>query len=150
MEITEEITRRRQTIALDDPESVYPEIRDLLERRMSFDDVQEEKYFHDVEEGTIRSKIITTEYYDQHSREEIEIYLYISKRSRELDLQIKAKLITHYELEGWKGSLWYYAYRSLYEKFLYGKVRHEYVPAVEEKAEQLLQRVKDNVEARAG
>lgn len=136
-------------MALDDPESVYPEIRDLLERRMSFDKVREEKYFHDVEDGTVRSKIVTVEYYDQHSREEIEIYLYISKRSRELDLQIKAKLITHYELEGWKSSLWYYAYRSLYEKFLYGKVRHEYVHAIEQKADQLLQRIKDNVEARA-
>jgi hypothetical protein len=149
MEIVEEVTRRRQTLALDNPQTTYSEVRDLLERRMSFDEVREEKYFNDVEEGTIRSRIITTEYYDQYSREEIEIYLYISKQSREMDLQIKAKLITHYATEGWKNTLWYYAYRALYEKFLYGQVRHEYEPAVEQKADQLLTRVRDNVEAKA-
>jgi len=52
MDIVEEVARRRQTIKLKDPESAYPEIKDLLERRMGFDDVKEEKYFHDVDTGT--------------------------------------------------------------------------------------------------
>lgn len=146
MEVTEEVIRRKQTLALDDPERVYPEIRDLLERRMSFDSVSEEKYFHDVDTGVIRSKIVTVEYYDNKTREEIEIMLYISQDSRELDVQLKAKLVTSYPDEGWKNSLWYYAYTSLYEKFLYGEVRHEYVHAVEEKAEELMERLKQSVE----
>lgn len=147
MDIVEEVARRRQTIKLDTPEQAYPEIRDLLERRMSFDEVKEEKYFHDVEEGTVRSKIITVERFDQHSREELEIFLVISPKSRELDIQIKGKVITHYEMESWKGSIWYYAYRALYDKFLYGSARHGFEEYVEEKMDELLERVRQNVEA---
>ncbi len=148
MDIIEEVVRRRQTIALDEPRRAYPEIRDLLERRMVFDEVREEKYFNDVDDGSIRSKILTKEIMDRHTYEELEIYLYISKNSRELDIQVKGKLITHYETQGWRNTLWYYAYRSLFDKFLYGEVRKEYEPNVEEKAEELMERVKDNLEAR--
>lgn len=147
MDIVEEVTRRRTTIGLEDPHSAYPEIRDLLERRMSFDDVVEDQYYNDIDEGIIRTRITTTEYYDAHSREELEIYIFISKPQNELDIQIKAKIITTYEVEAkWKRSLWYYAYLSLYDKLLYGKVRHEHVGAVEAKADQLLERVRKNLE----
>jgi hypothetical protein len=149
MEIVEEVTRRRETLKLEDPQAAYSEIRDLLERRMSFDAVKEERYFHDVEEGTIRSRLKTVEGYDRYTIEEIEIYLFISKEQRELDLQIKAKLITEYETEvEWKNNLWYYAYRALYDKFFYGKVRHGYIPDVEDKADQLLTRLRNSVEAK--
>ncbi len=147
MDIVEEVVRRRQTFAIDDPERAYPEIRDLLERRMSFDEVREEKYFHDVDDGTVRSRIVTIEGYDKWTIEEMEIYLYISKNSSELDLQVKAKLVTTYPTQGWRNTLWYYAYRALYDKFLYGEVRAEYEPFVEEKADQLVRRIRDNLEA---
>ena len=147
MDIVEEVARRRQTIRVDNPEQAYSEIRDLLERRMAFDEVKEEKYFHDVDEGTVRSKIITVEGFDHHSREELEIFLVITPQSKELDLQIKGKVITEYELEGWKGSLWYYAYRSLYDKFLYGSARHGFEEYVEEKMDELMERVRQNVGA---
>lgn len=147
MEIVEEAVRRRQTIALDNPQQAYPEIKDLLERRMAFDHVQEEKYFHDVDEGTVRSKIITVEAFDRYTHEELEIYLVINKQARELDIQVKGKIITEYDTEGYKDSLWYYAYRALYDKFLYGEVRHGFEHAVEDKVEELLTRVRQNVEA---
>lgn len=148
MDIVEEVARRRVTIELDDPEQAYPEIRDLLERRMSFDEVVEDKYFHDVEDGTVRSRITTVEGYDMFTVEEIEIYLFISKNQRELDVQIKAKLVTTYpEKYSFQKTLWYYAYRSMYDKFLYGSVREEFEPAVEHKADELLQRIRDNLEA---
>jgi hypothetical protein len=147
MDIVEEVARRRQTIKLENPEQAYSEIRDLLERRMGFDEVKEEKYFHDVDGGTIRSKIITAEDFDQYSREELEIFLVITPESSELDLQVKGKVITHYAMEGWKGSLWYYAYRSLYDKFLYGSARHGFEEYVEEKMDELMERVRQNVEA---
>jgi len=44
MDIIEEAGRRRQTIVLDSPDVAYSELRDLLESRMSFDHVHEEKY----------------------------------------------------------------------------------------------------------
>ena len=151
MDIVEEVARRRTTIALDDPHRAYPEIRDLLERRMGFDDVVEEKYYNDVDEGIIRTRIVTKEYYDARSHEQMDIYIYISKPERELDIQIRAKLVTDYNVEvKWKRSLWYYAYLSLYDKFLYGKVRHGHVDGVEDKADQLLERIRSNVEVEHG
>lgn len=146
MDIVEEVERRRNTYAVDEPDRVYSEIRDLLDRRMSWDEVREEKYFNDVEEQRIRSRIVAIEYYDNVTREEHEIYVTIDNQSRELDIQVKAKLITHYPTEGWRNTLWYYAYRALYDKFLYGHVRHGYEPAVEEKLDELLHRVRQNVE----
>ncbi|MFT4892577.1 MAG: hypothetical protein ACI8Z7_000357 [Candidatus Nanohaloarchaea archaeon] len=147
MKIQEEVERKRQTIAVDHPERAYPEIRDLLERRMSFDHVTEEKYYTDVDEGNVRSKIVTEEEFDKHTAEVLEIFIVINKDSGELDIQIKGKLVTEYPVSGWKGNLWYYAYRALYEKFLYGEVRHEWEHAVEHKTEELLHRVRENLEA---
>lgn len=147
MNITEEAVRKRQTLVVDDPETAYPEIRDLLERRMSFDSVEEEKYYNDIEEGNIRSKIVTAEWFDDYTKEQLEIFLVISKHSREVDIQIKGKLVTNYPDDyGYQQTVWYYAYRSLFDKFLYGEVRHEWEHAVEEKVEELLHRVRENVE----
>jgi len=147
MKIQEEVVRRRQTIAVDQPERAYPEIRDLLERRMAFDHVTEEKYYTDVDEGNVRSKIVTEEAFDKHTAEILEIFTVINKESEELDLQVKGKLVTSYPVTGWKGTLWYYAYRALYEKFLYGEVRKEWEHAVESKTDQLMNRVRQNLEA---
>lgn len=147
MEIVEEVERRRQTLVIDDPGRAYAEIRDLLERRMRFDEVREEKYFNDVEEGKIRSKITIVEVMDNVTREELEVYLFIDEGSRELDIQVKGKLVTEYETEGWKNTLWYYAYRALYEKFLYGHVRHEYEPVVGDRIDELFERLRQTLEA---
>ncbi len=147
MKIVEEAVRRRDTIHVENPEQAYPEIRDLLERRMSFDSVQEEKYFHDVDEGTIRSRIVANEGFDHHTSEQLEIFLVISENSNELDIQVKGKITTEYETEGWRQSLWYYAYRALYDKFLYGGARHGFEEYTEEKVDELLTRIRQNVEA---
>lgn len=147
MKIVEEVARRRQTIVLDDPGRAYAEIRDLLERRMSFDHVQEEKYFNDVDEGTVRSKITTAEFFDKRTKEQLDITLYISKQQRELDIQIRAKIVTEYNTSGPWGTIWWYAYLALYDKFFYGKNRHHWEHDIEHKADELLHRVRENVEA---
>lgn len=147
MEIEEEITRRRQTIELEDPEQAYAELRDLLSTRMSFDHVAEEKYFNDVDEGIVRARVETMEEFDRYSKELLELYIKIDKNKGELDLQIKGLIVTEYpEHYSYQKSLWYYAYRSLFDKFLYGEVRHGYIPAVEEKTDTVMQRVRDLLE----
>jgi hypothetical protein len=147
MEIEEEITRRRQTLELEDPEQAYAELRDLLSTRMSFDKVEEEKYFNDVDEGIIRARIETIEEFDRYSKEQLELYLKIDKNKGEMDLQIKGIIVTEYpEDYSYQTSLWYYAYRSLFDKFLYGEVRHGYIPAVEEKTDQVMERTRDLLE----
>jgi len=148
MEIEEEITRRRQTIALENPQQAYAELRDLLSTRMSFDEVSEEKYFNDVDEGVIRARVETVERFDRYSIEQLELFLKIDKDKGELDLQIKGQIVTTYpENYSYQKTLWYYGYRSLFDKFLYGEVRHGYIPAVEEKTDTVMQRVRDLLEA---
>lgn len=147
MEIEEEVERRRLTIQIDDPTQAYSEAKDLLNTRMSFNHVAEEQYYNDVDKQLIRSKIETTEQFDKHTSEKLEIYLKIDKQGREMDLQVQALLVTEYpEKYTYQKTLWYYAYRSLYDKFLYGNVRHGYEPAVEEKVDTLVNRLRENLE----
>jgi len=148
MDIIEEVVRRRLTLEVDYPEKAYSEVKDLLENRMGFDHVHEEKYYNDVEGDMIRVKIETVEGFDGETEEELEIFLKINKTTGEVDLQIKGKLVTEYGDEKmWQDTLWYYAYRSLYDKFLYGSVREGYEPAVEEKVDTLIERLKETLEA---
>ena len=147
MEIIEEVGRRRQTLNLKNPESAYSELRDLLESRMSFDHVHEDKYYNDVEEGKVRARLTTVEGFDRFTVEELEIFLTIDPEKGEMDLQVKAKMITEYpENYSFQTTVWYYAYRSLYDKFLYGGVREGYEHAVEDKLETFMERVRETLE----
>ncbi|MFO7793508.1 MAG: hypothetical protein R6V35_00845 [Candidatus Nanohaloarchaea archaeon] len=148
MKIVEEVERRRQTIVVEDAESAYSELRDLLDSKMSFDHVAEEKYFNDVDEGKIRAKIVTEEGFDKFTAENLEIHVTITPAKNEVDFQIKSKLVTEYpEKFAYQKTIWYYAYRSLFDKFLYGGVRHGYEHAVEEKLETLMERIRETLEA---
>ncbi len=148
MEVIEDVDRRRLTLKVEDPERAYDELRDLLQSKMSFDHVHEDKYYNDVEEGIIRARLITDEHFDRFTKEELEIFLKINKQENEMDLQVKAKLATHYpEKFSYQTTIWYYGYRGLYDKFLYGSVRHGYEHPVEEKLETLITRVRDTLEA---
>lgn len=148
MEIIEEVVRRRQTLELEYPREAYDEIKDLLENRMAFDHVHEEKYYNDVDGDMIRVKIETVEGLDGETHENLEIFFKINKATGEVDIQVKGKLVTEYPDEKmWQDTLWYYAYRSLYDKFLYGSVREGYEPAVEEKVDTLMTRMRETLEA---
>ena len=148
MEIVEEVDRRRQTIKLDHPETAYEELRDLLEDRMSFSNVHEEQYFNDTEKGKIQARISNTEGFDKFTKEKLKIYLTIDSEKGEMDLQLKALLVTEYpEKFSYQKTVWYYAYRSLFDKFLYGSVREEFEPAVEDRMEELMDRLRESLEA---
>lgn len=147
MEIIEEIGRRRQEIKVKNPERAYSEIRDLLENRLSYDEVYEEKYFNDVEEGRIRTKVILVEAFDKFTAEEIELHLSIEKQSSTLEMQLKAKMETSYPTEKkYQQSLWYYAYRSLFDKFIYGETRGGYEEDIEHDMDEVIRLVRENME----
>lgn len=147
MNIVEEAVRRRQTLKIKDIDTAYPELRDLLNSRIALDHVHEEKYYNDVEEGLIRAKIIAEEGFDKHTHAKYEIFLTIDPSKEEMDIQIKGKLETHYPSEKvWQGTLWYYAYRSLFDKFLYGSVREGYEHAAESKVDTIFERVRESLE----
>ena len=148
MEIVEEVERRRQTIVVEDADSAYSELKSLLDGRMSFDHIHEEKYYNDVEEGLIRARIKTEEGFDKFTVEELEIHVTINPEENEMDLQVKSKLLTNYpEKFSYQTTVWYYAYRSLFDKFLYGSVREGYEGAIEDKMETLMKRVRETLEA---
>lgn len=147
MEIIEELGRRRQDIRLQSVDRAYAEIRDLLTSRISQDEVREEKYFNDVDTGKIRSKVILEEQMDKFTFEVHEIYIDIDKEERKANIQIKSKLKTEYPTEKkYQQSLWYYAYRALFDKFLYGEVRGGYEEGVEEKRDFIIQKLRENLE----
>jgi len=149
MEIVEEVVRRRDTIPLQSPEETYSEIRDLLERRMGFDHVKELKYFKNIDKGTVKTKLVTEKHYDQFTQANFEIHGVINTDSQELDIQVKAKIITHYSLgNNRKDPLWRYAYRTLYDKFLYGRVRKGFHEDVEEDLEELMTRIRQTTEVK--
>lgn len=148
MEITEEILRRRQTLQTDDPEEAYAELRDLLENRIKFSHVSEEKYYNDVDGRNLKAKITTTFGMDKYTAEELEIFFHVDREKSEVDIQVKAKLVTRYPEEtNFQNSLWYYAYRSLFDKFLYGEVRHGYEHPVEERVDDLMEKIREQLEA---
>jgi hypothetical protein len=56
--------------------------------------------------------------------------------------------VTHYpENYSYQSTVWYYAYRSLFDKFLYGSNRSGYEHSVEEKMEKLMTRIRETMEA---
>jgi hypothetical protein len=147
MEIIEEIGRRRQDIRMEDTDRAYAEIRDLLTSRISQDEVREEKYFNDVDTGKIRSKVILEEQMDKFTFEVHEIFIDINKQEKKANIQIKSKLKTEYPTEkDYQESLWYYAYRALFDKFLYGETRGGYEEDVEEKRDLIVERIRENLE----
>lgn len=147
MEIVEEVGQRRQDIRLEDPKRAYGELRDLLTSRISNDEVYEEKYFNDVETGKVRSKVILEEAMDKYTSEVHEIYIDIDRSEKKANIQIKAKLVTEYPTEKkYQQSLWYYAYRALFDKFLYGENRAGHEEGVEEKMDNILTKLRENLE----
>ncbi|MFB6241286.1 MAG: hypothetical protein ABEJ36_00600 [Candidatus Nanosalina sp.] len=147
MEIIEEVGRRRQDIRLGDTKRAYSEIKDLLENRVGADEVHEEKYFNDVDEGKIRSKVIVEEQMDKFTDAVHEVYIDIDRQERKANIQIKGKLVTEYPTEkNYQQTLWYYAYRALFDKFLYGENRAGHEESVEERTDMILERLRDNLE----
>lgn len=151
MKITEEVDRRRQNLKIEDSDRGYSELKDLLENRISLDDVHEEKYFNDIEKGQIRARIEAVEGMDRFTTVEVELFVTIDKSVPEMDIQAKVKLVTDYPTsKPWQGTLWYYAYRSIYDKFLYGSVREGFEEPAEEKLDKIMMRVRDTLEVNHG
>lgn len=133
---------------MEDIDTAYSELRDLLNTRVNVDSVHEEKYYNDVEEGLIRARIRCEDGWGKYSEAVFKIFLTLNPSRSEMDIQIKSKLVTEYPDERpWQDSLWYYAYRSIFEKFLYGTVREGYEEDIEEQTDKILRRVRETLEA---
>ena len=146
MELVEDVLTKTVNYGIEGRKrnTVYIEIGDILER-VTDGTVEEEKYYNDVDENRIRSKIIATEWYDNRYREEIQIYLTLTEK--QVKLELKAQLIVTYDTSGWRNSLWYYGYLSLFHKFMSVKNEPQYEEWVEAKVDRIDGRLKDHLES---
>ena len=127
---------------VDDSSQAYNEIRDLLNSKMSFGTVHEEKYYNDVDTGTIRSVIETVEVYDNYFAEEMEILLTIT--DNKVKVELEAELVAKYPTGGWRDNIVYYGYIALFHEFIGLKNAHDYEHAIEGKVEEFFERL-DNL-----
>ncbi len=128
MYIEEEVGRKTTTVNVSDWENAYKEVKHLLESRFKFDRVEEEKFRHHVERGLIISKINCYIEVDDFSYKEVTLVLNITKdeaegKSATVTVDSKGEVVTNYSNENGKRSVWYYAFRSIYDKFIYGQAR---------------------------
>lgn len=148
MKITEEVDRRRITIRVEDPEKVYSSFKTLLEEKIGFSSVNEEKYYNDVEGKDLRVKLTASMDMDHLTSGKMKIYLHVDREASEADIQLKTSLVTEYPTDkDYQESLLYYAYRSLYDKFLYGSTRGGYRGEAEEKTDTLVNYIRQDLEA---
>jgi hypothetical protein len=145
MELVEDVLTKSLTYGLEGRkrDNVYIEIGDILEK-VTDGTVEEEKYYNDVDENQVRSKIIATEWYDNRYREKLELYLTLTES--QVKLELKAQLIVTYDTSGWRNSLWYYGYLSLFHKFMSLKNEDQYEEWVEDKVDRIDRRLKDHLE----
>lgn len=136
MNVIEDVVSRKNEFHVEDTSKAYSEIRDLLDNKLSFDDVNEVKYFNDVDTGTVRAKIETLEVYDDYYSERLEIFITIKENL--LKIEVKGMLTASYDTTGWKDNIAYYGYRAIFHRLIGIKNEHSYESFVEDKVDQLL------------
>ena len=149
MEIDEEIERRRVNIDIEeDPRTAYDQFKHMLEHKKLFESIEETEYYINEQENVLRAKLIAEEHIDNFTEEKIHIHFKTTEHRSEAQVQIKGVLVTEYP-QTWRyqKTLWYYAYRSLYDKFLYGNVRAGYEPVIDDKIEKIIKNLKEEIEA---
>lgn len=139
MYVEEEVGRKTSTVDVADWEDAYMEVKDILEGRFFFEEVEEERFRHHKDKGLIVSKINAIEELDKFSELEITLVLTIdileegSKRAT-LTIDSKGEVITEYpEDSAWQRSPMYYALRSIWDKLVYGWSREKWKDEGEEK-----------------
>lgn len=143
IEIGEEVVKKRVEYNVEDTSNVYNEIRDLLNSRVSFGTVKEEKYYNDIETGVVRAEIETMDQYDKYFFEEIEILLTIKPESVKIELE--GELVAKYPNSGWRDNLVYYGYIALFHRLIGIKNQHKYEEWVEGKVEELTERIDNSL-----
>lgn len=140
MYVEEEVGRKTSTVEVVDWEQAYREIKNLLENRFFFHRVEEEKFRHHVERGLVITKINCFREVDDYTTLEITMVLTINQegpedKSASVTIDSKGEVVTRYPEENWfTRTVWYYALRSIWDKFIYGWARGKW----KDEAEQLL------------
>jgi len=142
MEITEEVGRRQKTIKIEDTTSIYSRFKQFLQTQMQYEKVIENEYRENVEKENIVAEIETKKQIHKFTSEIIKIKLEIDSEESELTIKIKSFVETSYpEDHIHQKTIWYYMYRSVYDKFLYGSVRQRYTSDIEDNLENLVEEI---------
>jgi hypothetical protein len=138
MYVEDEVGRKTSTVDVADWEDAYMEIKDLLENRFFFEEVEEERFRHHKDKGLIVSKINAIEEEDKFTEIELTFVVTIdileegSPRAT-VTIDSKAEVITEYpEHSAWQRSPLYYALRSIWDKLVYVWARGKYTDEGEE------------------
>lgn len=146
LEIEEEIDRRRINHSTEmDAETAYHQLKHLIEHKTGFEKVEETENYQDQTAELIRTKLIAEEEIDRFTDQKLHINIKIS--SGEARIQIQGHMVTEYpESFRYQKTVWYYAFRSLYDKFLYGNVRAGYEPLIEDEIQNLIEEIQETLE----
>ena len=139
MKIVDDLFVREREYHVEYPEDAYSELRNLLENKISFDVITEDKYFNDVDRGVIRARIETLEVYDNHSQEELEIFVTIKNNT--LKIELKAMLVGTYDDSGWRNNIAYYGFAALFHRYLGIKNHSAYEEAIEGKVDKIFRNI---------
>lgn len=132
MYVEEEVGRKTSTVDVADWEEAYLEIKDVLENRFFFDEVEEERFRHHKDKGLIVSKINAIEEMDRFTDIELTFVVTIDileqgGRHATVTIDSKGEVVTEYpESSSWQKSPLYYALRSFWDKLVYGWSRGKY------------------------
>ncbi len=140
MYIEEEVGRKTSTVDVEDWEVAYLEIKDVLENRFFFEEVEEERFRHHKDKGLIVSKINAIDAMDRFTDIELTFVVTIdileggSNRAT-ITIDSKGEVITEYpEDSTWQRSPFYFALRSFWDKLVYQWSREKW----KEEASELL------------
>jgi len=138
MYVEDEVGRKTSTVDVADWEEAYREIKDILENRFFFEEVEEERFRHHKDKGIVVSKVNAIEELDKFTEIELTFVVTIdileqgSNRAT-ITLDSKAEVITEYpEDSAWQQSPLYYALRSIWDKLVYGWARGKWTDEAEE------------------
>lgn len=148
MYIEEDVGRRESTIQVDNWKDAYYEFKDILEKRFQFMRVEEVEFEHHKDHGTVFSIINAHRHLDDFTRILLDLRFNIKigsdSENAEILLDSKALVITEYPEEtSFQESLLYYAFRSMWDKLVYGWNRRRW----KEQADELLVRVHEQLRA---
>lgn len=138
MYVEEEVGRKTSTVDVADWEEAYLEIKDVLENRFFFEEIEEERFRHHKDKGLIVSKINAFDEQDRFTEIKLTFVVTIdileegSKRAT-VTIDSKGEVITEYpEDSPWQRSPIYYALRSIWDKLVYGWARGRWKDEAEE------------------
>lgn len=128
MHVEEEVGHHETVVDVEDWETAYTEIQDILERRFDFDHVEERRFLHHKDMGNVVSRIEVEEEMDDYTDMVIEFVLTFDLmedgRAATLTIESRAEVVTEYpEESSWQRSPLYFALRSFWDKLVYGWAR---------------------------